>query len=226
MKISLLTLLLIASFFYTTHAQTSQLHFGARIGGSVSFLTYNFMTFNPKRTPGLGGYAGGFVTIPLSEGWSVQPEVQYVVETGKYAEEMHYTDDTGKLIGKMMITSRHQVSSLRVPLVVRWCSSSFKAGNVGIVASPVVGYILSVKDYNSVEPITNNPVIIPMQSSYIDDRIDHAERFQLGISAGVEYLITDHFSVDIRGIYSITNHLQSPLRASLSSLSLGAGYRF
>ncbi len=226
MKISFLTLLLIATLFHTTHAQTSQLPFGVRAGGSVSFLSDNFMTLDPKRTPCLGGYAGGLLTIPLNDAWSVQPEVQYVVEAGKFAEEIQVTDDHGRILGKLLINTRHQVASLRVPLVVRWSSGGFKAGNVGIVAGPVVSYILSIKDYNTVEPITDDPVIIPMHSSYYYDRTDNAERFQLGISAGVEYLITDHFSVDIRGIYSITNHLQSPLRASLSSLSLGAGYRF
>ncbi len=226
MKTSLIAFLLIAGLFQLTHAQSSLLHFGTRIGGSVSFLSDNFMMLDQKRTPGFGGYAGGFVSIPLSDAWSVQPEVQYVVESGKFAQEFQVTDDTGKNLGKVMITTRHQVVSLRVPLVVRWCSGGFEAGNVGIVAGPVVGYILSVKDYDTVEPITNNPVIIPMPSSYYYDRIDHAERFQFGITAGFEYSITDNLSVDMRGMYSITSHLQEPLRASLSSLSLGVGYRF
>ncbi|MFN8361120.1 MAG: porin family protein [Candidatus Kapaibacterium sp.] len=221
MKTSLLTLLLIAGLFQSTHAQTSQLHVGVRAGGSVSFLSDNFMTLDPKRTPGFGGYAGGFVTIPLSEGWSVQPEVQYVVESGKYAEEINATSDNGTPLGKVIVTTKHQVASLRVPLLVRWCSGGFKAGSVGIVAGPVGSYILSVKDYN-----TMDRVISTFQRSYEDDWSKFIKQFQFGITAGVDYSITDNVSVDMRGMYSITSHLQEPLRVSLSSLSLGAGYRF
>ena len=221
MKISLLTLLLMAALFQSTHAQRSQLRFGARIGGNISFLSDNFMMLDQKRTPSFGGYVGGFVNISLSDAWSVQPEVQYVIESGKFAGEFYLMSDNGKPLDKVIVTTRHQVALLRVPMLVQWHTGSFKAGRVGVVAGPVGSYISSVINYNDADrELGSFPI------SYENDWDNFAKQFQFGITAGVEYYITDNLSVDIRGMYSITSHLQEPLRASLSSLSLGAGYRF
>lgn len=221
MKISLFTFLFIVGLFQSTNAQTSQLHFGARIGGSVSFLSGNFPVTDSTRTPGLGFYAAGVIALPMSSEWALQAEVQYVVEAGKFTGEFYVTDDNGTMLGKAVITSRHQVASLRVPLLVRWSSANYKAGSVGIVAGPVGGYIVSVVNYNEV-----NNTVASMPLSYEDDWTRGTERFQFGITAGAEYSITDRLTIDMRGMYSITNHLQAPSNASLSSLSVGAGYRF
>ena len=220
MKISFLTLLLIAALFHTTHAQTSQLRFGARAGGSVSCLTGDVGLQDGKPAPGLGFYAGGLMTIPMAEEWSLQPEVQFVVESGKMIEEVTLTADNGKT-SKGDGILRHKVTALRMPILARWSNGSFKAGHVGIVAGPVCNYILSVWSDYSRESVSHT-------SSDITERdlTSKSQQLQFGITAGVEYYITDDFLVDIRGILSITNHLKEPYSGLLSTLTLGAGYRF
>ncbi len=200
MKIALLTLLLLAAFFQTTHAQTSQLRLGVRIGGSVSFLTGDVGLQDGKPAPGLGFYAGGLMTIPMAEEWSLQPEVLFVVESGKMIEEVTLTADNGKS-RKGEGTLRHNVSALRMPLLARWSNGTFKAGHLGIVAGPVCNYILSVWSDYSRESFNST------SSDFSEwDLTSKAQHLQFGITAGVEYYITNDFLVDIRGIHSFTNH--------------------
>ena len=220
MKISLFTFLFIVGLFQSTNAQTSHLRFGTRIGGSISLLTGNFFTSKAKPTPGIGIYGGGLLIISLNNEWSLQQEVQYVVEIGKSVDELRVTAENGKQ-ATMQVSTRHQVAALRVPLLLRWSSGTSKAGNVGVVAGPVGSYIVSVKTYYSMDSVFNTPA-----STSERDLTYLSERFQLGITAGVEYYITGNLSVDIRGVYSITNHVQTSYNASLSTLSLGAGYMF
>lgn len=214
MKTSLLTLLLIAGLFQATQAQPSPIHFGVRAGGSVSFLKYEPAS-GANELAGLGFYGGGFLNIPLNSTWSLRPELLFVLESGKYSENFVSFDTNGRPSGIINVITKPKFTSLRVPLLVQWSSGSYQAGRVGIVAGPIFDYLLSLKENVDFAP-----------NGYVLDYTESADRFHIGITAGIEYNITDNLTIDVRSLYNINNQSQIPWRTLRWTMSIGAGYRF
>ncbi len=122
MKKIVLVLAIIAA---TTYAADAQIRFGLKAGlNGYDFKGDDLDDYETK----LGLHFGGLVNIPVSENFSIQPELLYSDEGGKYSES-GYTD-------------KYNLSYLNIPILAQLNTSSGFYAEVG----PQVGFLLSAKN--------------------------------------------------------------------------------
>jgi hypothetical protein len=191
-------LVIIVSFVAVLNA-SAQIQFG--IAGGVNFANQIFKPTPPYSnafTSITSFHAGIFVGIPIMKGLTLQPEIMYVGEGSKRA------DEDGD-------TSKFHYNYLNVPVLLKYTSS------VGVFAEigPQIGFVLNAKQ----DDLTNGSSS-DIKSYY--NTTDFSAVF------GVGYIAPFHLGIDFRYNLGFVNLIKAAGDYSLknSVFQLGLFYVF
>jgi|GEM_PF-503974 len=172
--IFLLNLLVSSSLF-------AQVSIGIKAGGALSGHTIEGVTqgegeYKPT-------YLGAiFVSVPLSDKFSLQPEVLYI--------------NKGIQSGIPGFIQRNNLHYVNIPIMLQY----YVLDKLVVELGPEFGYLLSAGD-NSGFVITNTP-------SFDDQLLASYRDLDIALNLGVGYALSDRWSVNVRynfGLYDISD---------------------
>lgn len=194
-------------------AQTSV---GLKVGGALSNQTDGGVFLSADNEQKVTYLGGIFVTVPLSNAFSLQPEVLYV-------NKGFQTTSSGS------ITPRYNLHYLSIPIMLQY----HVLDKLTVALGPEVNYLIdATSNINLVSLFSGSPSPIERQlSSYKD--------LDLAVNVGIGYLLSDKFSVGLRynmGLYDTSKDFMITLRSQEEpvvisgptynrTLQLSIGYR-
>ena len=213
-------LFLFCGMYYQCLSQTPSLAFGIRGGAGISIVSgedsypYNAL----DNSVGYSYNAGVLINIPLSESWSVQPELLYTRESTKYTGEYYRTT----FFSKDSMVVNESMTTLRMPVLLKFSFGKVHAGQFNILAGLSLSHVLAGNGHAVGKTI---------RQELIDEETDlreHMKGFLLGVSVGMEYRLLDNLIVDIRLNHNLTSHFSEDrkLGSVYSNVLLGMGYLF
>ncbi|MEO0471695.1 MAG: porin family protein [Bacteroidota bacterium] len=174
-------ILLLSCFLFATISLWSQ-----NVGGGLQ------LGFNASQVDGdgVGGFnragfsVGGFVTYELQKNLHIRPEILF--------------EQLGSATRQQLILSTNHIS---IPLLIQASipiSLDDGVQRIQVVAGPVIGILLSAKDFN-------------------DDVTASLNRTDFRITAGAAYRFSEQWSISLRYGYSLTSFVKvnTPLSAAL-----------
>lgn len=205
MKKNVLTSLL-ALVFGFTYSQNTQ--FGIKGGMNVATQTSTESELVDLKTSSLIGFhIGGFVEFKLSDKFSVQPELLYSAQGGKYSVVLRQTNDPDLNTNAEVVTN---LSYINIPVMFKY----YVIEKLSLEAGPQIGILISSK-----EKITQPG------SSYSSNN-DNFEPIDFGLNLGAGYDITENISAGVRynlGFYDVE---KGDIETKNNVLSLSVGYKF
>jgi len=148
--LSIFLLLLIAQL------QAQDIHVGAKAGLNVSTITGDFGgTLNPR----LAYHFGGFASIPLSDGFSLNPEVLYfsIGTTFNYSEDRFFTSDP--FFTDRSFKSVNRANFLAVPVNFRYNFTSKFGMDFGPQISFLINSVGKIKQSNNLDEVPEKSVV-------------------------------------------------------------------
>jgi len=118
--------LVILAFIALATTGTAQIKYGAKAGVNLAKLTGKSDGESDNLDTKTGLHIGGLVEIPVSEKFSVMPELNF--------------DQWGGQMDESGITAKLNLSYLNIPVLAK-----FNAGGLGIYAGPQIGFLMSAK---------------------------------------------------------------------------------
>jgi len=204
-KILLSAALGVVSYF--SNAQVGVEHFSYGVKGGLNLATVKGK--DVEGTSNLPGFHGGFqANIPLTGGFSVQPELFYSAEGAKMTVEAQ--GDGDEII---TATAKTHLNYVNLPILLQYRHSS----GVFAITGPQVGYLLSAK--------------VKAQGESQDVK-DMFNKINLGWTLGVGYIIpSTSIGIDVRYNYGITKVAKGEdggpsAKAFTRTLQAGVFYRF
>lgn len=187
----LVLFLTLSAFVLNTNAQTQptkgsdEISFGVKAG-------VNFASITGDETDDLssltGFHFGGFVNIPVSGNFSVQPEILYSAQGAKYEDSDDYD-------------GKFKLNYLNIPVMAK----IEVADGFTLEAGPQIGFLLSAKDdYTYVGP---DPGF--SDDSGEDDIKDFIKSTDFGINFGLGYEMESGLSFGARYSLGISNIIDS-----------------
>lgn len=179
---------------------TNEPKFGVKAGGNLSGFT------GSDSKSKLGFYAGAFVNVPISEAFSIQPEVVYS-QQGAKAKDKYY-------FGVITVTDIKQILSyINVPVMVQYNATP----KFYLEAGPEFGFLIKAK---AKENFMNTPLN--------RDNKDLLKTFNFGLGIGLGYKFTHNIGVNVRYIAGLTEIVKDDLGDSSknTNFQLGLNYYF
>ncbi|MCG2791966.1 MAG: PorT family protein [Weeksellaceae bacterium] len=162
----------------TTPTSTAGPKFGIKAGVNVSSLSGDGYDDTKSKV----GFSGGlFMNAPLSEQFSIQPEVMYS-QMGSKIE--------GKFANTTYSTTR-SLDYITVPVMFQFRATP----EFYIEAGPEFGFLVSAKDSDTVGNFST--------TNQIDT--DNFNTFNLGLGLGLGFDITENFGVNARYVAGFTD---------------------
>lgn len=179
--------------------QKTPVAFGVKAGMNVSSLSKD--QDNDKQKSKIGFNAGVFANIPLSEQFSLQPEVLYNGLGAKVENDREVA-----VVGtstKTRTTFTKSLSYLSVPVMFQYNALP----NLYLEAGPEFGFLLGGKDKGDVTITTTSGNSTTTQSTSYSEKInkDHYNTFNFGIGLGAGYYFTPNFGVTARYVAGLTD---------------------
>ena len=175
-------LLFVLSTFIGVHsfAQTSVTTFGAK--GGVNFSSISDKGYDDTKTR-TGFHAGLFANMPISDNFSIQPEVLYSQEGAKV------TYNSGKSHNQL------NLDYIQVPIMfqVRPVKQFY------IEAGPQFGFLVNAKAKGDVA-VGNN-----IAANTTLDVKDQTKSFNFGLGAGLGYDITENIGIGARYNFGLSD---------------------
>lgn len=175
-------LLFVLSTFIGVHsfAQTSVTTFGAK--GGVNFSSISNKGYDDTKTR-TGFHAGLFANMPISDNFSIQPEVLYSQEGAKV------TYNSGKSHNQL------NLDYIQVPIMfqVRPVKQFY------IEAGPQFGFLVNAKAKGDVA-VGNN-----IAANTTLDVKDQTKSFNFGLGAGLGYDITENIGIGARYNFGLSD---------------------
>ncbi|WP_339698880.1 porin family protein [uncultured Marixanthomonas sp.] len=192
----------------TTNAQEVRL--GAKAGA-------NFASIGGDETDDLDGrtsfHIGGLVEIPISEVFSVQPELLYSSQGAKIEESF----EGGT------IESKTKLDYINVPIMAKF----YVADGFSIEAGPQVGFLVSA---NAETEFSGDFGDIEIEGDGEDDISDFVSGIDLGIGAGASYRLTNGVFFGARYVLGLSNindgEGADDFKQQNNVIQLSAGYSF
>ncbi|ROH99730.1 porin family protein [Chryseobacterium daecheongense] len=178
---------------------TDPVKFGIKAGGNAaSFSEQELSTKNQK----LGFHAGVLVNIPLSQKFSLQPEVLYN-ELGARSVISSSEVTTGSTTVKKQDEYKASLNYISVPLMLQMKP----AKNFYIEAGPEFSYFLNGKNKGeSTIATTTGGVTTTQTESYSEDiDKDAIKKFNIGLGLGLGYDFTPNVGINARYVNSLTH---------------------
>lgn len=174
--------------------------FGIKAGGNLSSFT------GGDSKSKIGFYAGALVNIPISDAFSVQPEVVYSQQGAKAKDDYEMATYTVK-------NMQQTLSYINVPVMVQYNATP----EFYLEAGPEFGLLVSAKAKGDING-----------STYKADNKDTMKTFNFGAGIGLGYKFTPNFGVNARYIAGITKILKNDFGDSSknTNFQLGVNYLF
>ncbi|MGG5207581.1 porin family protein [Chryseobacterium sp. MIQD13] len=175
------------------------IRFGIKAGGNSSYFSEQKLSLNNQK---IGFHAGVLVNIPLSQKFSLQPEVLYNQLGAKSV--ISSTDvTTGDTNIKTKSDYKTTMNYISVPLMVQMRPTE----KFYIEAGPEFSYFINGKNSgNSTISTTTGGVTTTQSVSNSEDiNKDTVNKFNLGLGLGLGYDITQNIGINARYINSLTD---------------------
>ncbi|WP_370898373.1 porin family protein [Chryseobacterium gossypii] len=198
--------------------------FGIKAGGNSASFSEQELSLNNQK---LGFHAGAFVNIPLSQKFSIQPEVLYnQMGARNVISSSEVTTENGSIETREEF--KNTLNYISVPLMVQMRPVQ----NFYIEAGPEFSYFLNgkVKGESTVTTTEGNSTTTQTNSYSEDMDKDDINKFNLGLALGLGYDFTSHFGISARyvnGLTDMRNHKPegtNPLNNRV--FQLGLNYKF
>ena len=190
------------------------LQIGARAGYNYSTLTGDLA--KDLDLKGMSGYhVGLFVEVPVTDRFSIQPEVIYSTQGAKMDTSINLP-----VVGKIGGDTKFKTQNINVPVLAKF----YVIDGLSIQAGPQIGFLTDSKvEFNGKES---------------DSFKDAISKVNFGAVVGAGYKLPMGFTVDARYNFGLTNVLDKDndsvknLNVSDSNnfkngvLSIGVGYQF
>lgn len=178
----------------TPVSSASSIRYGAKLGINISKLSKISGMDSDQAKVGLN--AGIFATIPVSEKFSVQPELMYSNLGAKYSESIQ--PGTGG-ITNIYTSYTKSLSYITVPVMFQY---NFTPGFY-VEAGPEIGLLAGGKDKMKVETTTASGTSKVDRSEKIE-REDY-NTFNFGIGLGAGYYFYKNLGVTARYVAGVTD---------------------
>lgn len=200
------------------------IRFGIKAGGNAASFNDQDLSLNNQK---IGFHAGVLVNIPISEKFSVQPEVLYN-QLGSRSVLSSTDVTTGATNVKTKNEDKLTMSYISVPLMLQMRPTR----NFYIEAGPEFSYFLDgkTKGDRTVTTTTGNVTTTQSISHSEDVNKDAVNKFNLGLGLGLGYDFTPNIGINARYVTSLTDMRTSkpqgtdPLNHRV--FQLGLNYKF
>ncbi|KFF13098.1 opacity protein [Chryseobacterium soli] len=199
MKKQLLSLCIVIGTM--TFAQsTDGPRFGIKVGGNLSSIS------GGDTKSKVGFYAGGFVNVPISDAFSIQPEVVYSQQGAKAKGDY-------ELATYAIKNMQQNLSYINIPLMVQYNATP----EFYLEAGPEFGLLVNAQVKGDINGQTNKA-----------NNKDSLKNFNFGAGIGLGYRFTQNIGVNARYIAGITDTLKYGLgeNSKNTNFQLGINYLF
>lgn len=174
--------------------------FGIKAGGNLSSFT------GSDSKSKVGFYAGAIVNIPISDAFSVQPEVVYSQQGAKAKDDYEMATYTVK-------NMEQTLSYINVPVMLQYNVTP----EFYLEAGPEFGLLVNAQAKGDING-----------SSYKTNNKDSMKSFNFGAGIGLGYRFTENLGVSVRYIAGITKILKNDFGDSSknTNIQLGLNYYF
>lgn len=160
--------------------------FGIKAGANISSISKDGFENSKSK---VGFYGGLFMNAPLSEQFSIQPEVLYSQQGAEVKKTYTALGNTTTIDGKL------NLDYITVPVMFQ-----FKATpEFYIEAGPEFGFLVNAKQKGDIK-VNGNTLT---SNSY--DAKDNYNSFNMGAALGVGFNITENFGVNARYVAGFTD---------------------
>lgn len=172
--------------------------FGIKAGGNLSSVT------GSDSKSKFGFYAGAFVNIPISEAFSIQPEVIYSQQGTKAKDKYYFV-----VIAE---TDRKQILNyINVPVMVQYNATS----KFYLEAGPEFGFLISAKAEENF-----------LGKSFSRDNKSSLNTFNFGLGLGLGYKLMPKLGINARYIAGLTEIAKEGDSSKNTNFQLGVNYYF
>lgn len=160
--------------------------FGIKAGANISSISKDGFEDSKSK---VGFYGGLFMNAPLSEQFSIQPEVLYSQQGAEVKRTYTALGNTTTIDGKL------DLDYITVPVMFQ-----FKATpEFYIEAGPEFGFLVNAKQKGDIK-VNGNTV-----ASNTYDAKDNYNSFNMGAALGVGFNVTENFGVNARYVAGFTD---------------------
>lgn len=201
--------------------QAQEVRLGAKAG-------VNFASLGGDNTDGIDGltgfHVGALVEVPVSERFSVQPEVLYSAQGAK-------TEISESLLGaSFTATSKRKLDYIQVPIMAKY----YIVDGLAVEAGPQVGFLVSANAESKLDLSGDiDPTIIKeIENTYGTGDIDisdHTKGIDFGLALGASYRLDMGVFFGARytlGLTDINDIDGSNVKNQNNVFQLSAGYSF
>lgn len=204
MKRVLFFVIVLATMAITSQTQ-AQVKLGAKAGVNMSMLTEDDWTMKP------GFHAGAYVQINLAPMFSIQPEVLYSMQGGKYHDSEDLLFTTTTLDYK--ITSHNLI----IPIMLQFTPIK----QLTIEAGPQLGFNLGMSSHTVVT--TEGIVNTENETDYTFES-DEYNMFDFGVAAGLRLNLSNNLNVYARYVVGMTGIFVDKDETKNQNLMFGVGF--
>lgn len=212
-------------FIFQSHFIIAQISVGIKTGlhlgdARVEGLADNFL---PDPTVYAGGIVGGIVEIPMLNGFSFRPEIQYVQKGFQAMEQIGITE-IDIPVGAGLKT---RLNYVEMPLLIKYSTGSEKA-KFYAVAGPGFSYAAQAW----VRPVVRTIIDFTLPRQDLDLSANMYRRWEASAIGGIggEFKAGNgKIFTDVRYTYGLSNLFDNPIidvRLKNQGLSLSAGYTY
>ncbi|WP_343638552.1 porin family protein [Chryseobacterium sp.] len=207
-------------------SKSSPVTFGVKAGFNGSTLTRgDGYEYDNNEKIKAGFHAGVFANIPVSEKFSIQPELLFSQLGSK--SDYNYRTSSGNYRKTQHYDYRTTLNYLSLPVMVQYNILP----QLYVEAGPEFGYLLGGKtkgDLTTIET-TGNSVTV-QRTEYISQSISKSlfNRFNVGLGIGAGYYFTENFGVTARFTAGLTEvyKYNDGDKVRNNALQVGVAYRF
>ncbi|BFO65935.1 PorT family protein [Chryseobacterium sp. S0630] len=179
---------------------TDKPKFGIKAGGNLSDIS------GSDTQSKVGFYAGAFITIPISNALSLQPEIVYSKQGAKIKGDYEMATYTIK-------NMRQNLSYVNVPVMLQYNATP----EFYLEAGPEFGFLVNAQAKGDINGQT-----------YKGNNKESFRTFNFGAGIGLGYRFTPNIGVNIRYIAGFTDTLQSGFgeASKNTNFQVGLNYSF
>nr|WP_317632335.1 porin family protein [uncultured Flavobacterium sp.] len=197
MKKVFMTLAAVVAIGFGANAQTGDVKFGFKGGYNLANLGGDVE--NNKALSGF--HLGGFVEIPVSEKFAIQPEVLYSAQGAKY----EYSETFGGMTLSYKFDDK--LDYINIPVMAKY----YATDKLALEAGPQFGFLVKAKSDG-------------------EDIKDYVKSFDFGLGIGASYFFTENIYAGARynfGLSNISDDTDADdYKVNNQVLQVSVGYRF
>ncbi|WP_126650841.1 porin family protein [Chryseobacterium aureum] len=233
MKNIVLGLALAGSLFMNAQEKEQQtssgspVKFGVKAGfnaSSFSNSNSNYGEYNEKVK--LGSHVGVFVTVPVAEKFSIQPELLFSQMGSKTEQKYTYSSLSDGYLVKREFSYKTNLNYLVLPVMVQY----HILPQLYVEAGPEFGYLLGGKSEGDLKTEDTFGGTTTIRNESFSNKIpmELYKRFNFGIGFGAGYYFTQNFGVTARFTAGITDLFKNndDHKIRNNALQLGVAYQF